>query len=127
MLDKKTYEDMPEAAHEAVHAARDHAQAVEVARDAQMAQFSLDNARQTKESLLEALQEVFGDGDSKDPGKMKVLVQRVPFLCKSVDEMHYTLSELFKKVESLQDNQRWATRIIVGLFVAAVAKVVFIK
>lgn len=108
-------QEITDAAHEAVHAARDAAQAIEMARQNQIE----EAVTRTKDALLQGLKEVFGDSDSKDPQAMKVLVRRIPILCTSIEQMHQDISDL-------KDTQKWATRIVVGLFIAAVAKMVFL-
>lgn len=108
------------ASAEAVHKTKNAQQAVEFARETQLREIAAETVKQTKDALLEGLKEVFGDfGDPKDPQQMKVLVQRIPILCTTIIQMHQDISEM-------KDNQKWAVRIIVGLFIAAVAKVVFI-
>lgn len=108
-----------EASAEAVHKTKNAAQAIEIAREAQLAKAVEDTAQRTKEALLEGLKEVFGGGDSKNPQEMKVLVQRIPVLCTQIMQIHDDLSDM-------KDNQKWAVRIIVGLFIAALAKLVFL-
>lgn len=109
-----------EASALAVHKAKSAQQAVEFAREMQLREIAAETVKQTKDALLEGLKEVFGDyGDTKDPQQMKVLVQRIPILCTTIIQMHQDIADM-------KDNQKWAVRIVVGLFVAAVAKVVFI-
>lgn len=114
-----TYEQLPQAAHDVVHAARDEAQAREVSRQAQLDEAIEKTSLRTKADVLDVFQQVFGDGDSKDPHEMKVLVQRIPILCTQITQMHADIGEM-------RDNQKWATRIVVGLFITAVAKMVFL-
>ncbi len=71
----------------------------------------------TKEALLEALKEVFGDSD--DPAKMTVLIRRVPILCTNIEAMH-------RSIEEMKDNQKWVVRIIIGAVVAALLKLVLV-
>lgn len=115
-MEDLTYEDTPQASHDAVHAARDAQQAVELAREVQLEKAVKETARQTKEALLEGLKEVFGD-TSEDPGQMKVLVRRIPILCTSIDQMH-------KDISDIKDSQKWAMRAIVGGMISIVVAVV---
>ncbi len=103
-----------EASAEAAHKAKGAQQAIEIAREAQLAQA----VARTKDALLEGLKEVFGSGDSGNPREMRVLVHRIPILCTRIDAMD-------KNIQEMRDNQKWAVRIIVALFLAAVGKVVF--
>ncbi len=99
----------PESA-EAVHKAKNAAQAVEMAREAQ----AREQADMNKQALLSALREVFGDGDgARDPREMRVLVQRIPILCTSILAMHAS-------IEKMENNQTWVTRAIIGGVIAAV-------
>lgn len=114
------YADLPEEAHRAVHAARDHAQAIETARQVQLEEAVEKTALRTKSDMLDALREVFATSDeNKDPKQMSILIQRIPLLCLNIEQMHNDISEL-------KDSQKWAVRIVVGLFIAAVAKMVFL-
>lgn len=108
-----------EASAEAVHTAKNAQQAIEFAREAQLRQAVEETARRTKESLLEGLKEVFGEGDNKDPEQMKILVRRIPVLCTNVNQMHDDISDI-------KDNIKWAVRIVLGAVILAVLKVIFI-
>lgn len=104
---------------EAINAASVHAEAVERARVAQIQETVQETARVTKEALLESLKEVFGDGDNKDPEQMKILVRRIPILCTNVEAMH-------ERLDSIDENIRWAVRIILGGVLLAILKLVLI-
>lgn len=108
-----------EASDQAVHKAKSAAAAVELAREAQQAELVEKTAQKTKEALLEGLKEVFGDGDYPESSQMKILVARVPILCTSIEAMH-------KSIESIESNQAWVVKIIVGAVVLAVLKLVLI-
>lgn len=95
--------DAEAASAEAVHKARGAAQALEVARQAQLYDAVERTAARTKEQLLEALGEVFGNDNAKDPAQMKVLVQRVPLLCQSVAQTHSDISEIKDSLNKLSD------------------------
>lgn len=104
---------------EAVQKTKNAQQAIELAREAQIARAVEETARRTKADVLEVIQQVFGQESKKDPGEMKILVQRIPILCTQIVQMHNDIAEM-------KDSQKWATRIVVGLFIAAVAKMIFI-
>ena len=65
-----------------------------------------------KEIVTEALREVFGEGDNKDPEQMKVLVRRIPILCTNVEAMH-------NSIDKMEANIQWITRLIIGTVVLA--------
>lgn len=65
-----------EASADAVHKAKSAAQAVEMAREAQLSELVEQTAQKTKQALLEGLKEVFGDGDEKNPAQMKIQIGR---------------------------------------------------
>ena len=101
----------PEA-EEAIHKAKNAAQAVEAAREAQITKAVEDTAVRTKQSVLEALIQIFGN-ETEDPQQMKVLVRRIPILCSTIDAMHEDIAQLV-------DNQRWVTRTAIGSFITIV-------
>lgn len=111
-----------QASAEAVHTAKNAAQSLETARQVQLAEAVAltvsETNRQTKETLVAALKEVFGRGDSSDPEQMTLLAQKIPLVCLNIQQMHSEITEL-------KDSQIWAVRVVVGLFIAALAKLVF--
>lgn len=96
-----------EASAIAVHKAASLQQATETARELQLQDIIEESARRTEASILKGLKEVFGDSDSEDPQKMKVLVRRIPILCTSVMKMHDDLSEI-------KGNIKWAMRLFIS-------------
>lgn len=108
-----------EASAEAIHKTKGAQQAIELAREAQLAKAVEETAQRTKETLLEALKEVFGDSDTKDPEQMKVLVRRIPILCTNVEQMHTDIA-------SIKDNITWGVRIVIGAVLLAILKVIFL-
>jgi len=50
----------------------------------------------TKQQLLEALKEVFGEGDN--PAQMKILVRRIPIICTNIEEMHEGIKDIKEHV-----------------------------
>lgn len=110
---------LEQASAEAVHKAKNAAQAVEMVREAQMAKLVEDTAIRTKEALLEGLKEVFGEGDNKDPEQMKVLVRRIPILCTNVLQMHDDIADV-------KGDIKWGVRIVIGAAILGVLKLIFI-
>ncbi len=94
-----------DASEEAVHKAKNAAQAIEVAREAQLARAVEQTALRTKESLLEGLKEVFELGEPK--GEMRVLWSRIPILCVLFEEVKNDVAEL-------KEDARYNRRLIIG-------------
>lgn len=113
-----THDKAQEASAEVVHKAKGVAQAVETARELQMAELAQKTATATKESLLEGLKEVFGGSDNENPQEMKVLVRRIPILCVNIANMHSDIADM-------KDNIRWGVRIVIGGVIAAVLALLF--
>ncbi len=102
------YEDMSPEAHAAVHAARDEAQAREMARQVQLEE-AIDKASlQTKADVMEVLEKVFGNTEPKNPKEMSILVQRIPILCTQILQMHSDIGEI-------KDNNKWLVRAVFGM------------
>ncbi len=95
METKLTYEDMPDAAHEAVHAARDAAQAVEVARQTQLLSFK----EETKNSFVEAIQDAFGD--YKQQGRF-VDLKQIPLICAQIINIHNNIEEIVEMMKQVK-------------------------
>lgn len=87
-----------EASADAVHKAKSAAQAVEMAREAQLSELVEQTAQKTKQALLEGLKEVFGDGDEKNPAQMKILIRRIPIICTQIDKIHTDIAWTSKVV-----------------------------
>jgi hypothetical protein len=107
-----------EAAAVAVHKAKSLQQAVETARELQTAEVIAETAKRVEASLLKGLREVFGDGDPKEPGQMKILVQRVPILCVAVKQTQDDIAEIKK-------NMDWAVKLIIGAVVVGLIALLF--
>lgn len=105
-----------EASAEAVHKAKGAAQAVEAARQAQLAELVQQTAQSTRDALMAGLKEVFGDSDAKDPDQMKILIRRVPILCTQITQMHEDLA-------NMRTDSMWSKRIFV--FAAPIMLAVF--
>lgn len=106
-----------DASAEAVHKVKNAAQAVEFARETQLAEAVAKTAEATKQALLAGLKEVFGESDSENPKEMKILVRRIPILCTNIENMHQAL-------QKMQENQTWVVRFIIGGVIAAVLALV---
>lgn len=117
----------PEAEN-AVHKAKNAAQALEIAREVQLAEVVEKTALRTKESLLEGLREVFGDGDAaKDPKELRVLVHRIPIICEDVKEMKRDISDTASSVAKINDNLSRVVWIILTAVILAILGLIFVK
>lgn len=124
-----------EASAEAIHKAKNAQAAVELAREAQLAKAMEEAVQRTKDALLEGLKEVFGDSDSEDPTRMKVLVRRIPILCTNIEQMHLDIGEIKKTIDSNKkstDDNSWLLRqimlgigtLFIGLLLALFTKII---
>lgn len=86
-----SYGDIPEASHEAVHAARDAAQALEVAREQQVQK--LGNIVQERFERVLA----FGTEQEKS-----MILARVPYICQDIKDINGTLSEIKRMMEQVK-------------------------
>lgn len=82
-----------EASREAVHAARDAAQAIETARAVQATVLH----ESTTASLTEALREVFGEYTEQ---QRFIDLKRVPLICKQIEYIHENIAE----IKTMMDN-----------------------
>lgn len=108
-----------EASENAAHKAKSAQLAVELAREAQLDEAIKKTAIETKAALLEGLKEVFDFSDSNDSGDMKILVRRIPLICQDVKQIHTDIA-------SINDNLKWATRIVLGAVIVGLLKLIFI-
>lgn len=108
------------ASSEAVHKIKNAQQAIEIAREAQLAEAVAQTAKQTREAVFSSLKEIFGEGDAKDPEQMKILVRRIPILCTNIETMHTDIA-------SIKSNITWGVRLVLGGVLLAVLKVIFIS
>jgi Fe-S cluster assembly ATPase SufC len=115
-----------DASKEAVHTAKNAAQAVEVARQTQMIEVAKAAAAETKIMLMESLREVFGEGDQKNPEQMQILVQRIPLICQDVNQIHVDIREVKDSVEKINNNTVWGVRLILGTVILAILKVILL-
>lgn len=84
-----------EKSRKAVHAARDAAHAVEVARLAQAEATKKD----TTDALSDALRQVFGEHENS---RRFIDITRIPLICKSIIDIHENLKDI---KNDLQNNQ----------------------
>lgn len=107
------------ASEQAVHKIKNAQQAIELAREAQLAEAVTQTAHQTREAVFSSLKEIFGEGDPKNPGQMKILVNRIPFICDDVRRIH-------SDIASIKNNITWGVRIVLTAVLLAVLKVVLL-
>jgi hypothetical protein len=109
----------PEA-HKAAHAAKNAQQAVEIAREAQIAEMVAKTAEETKRAVFEGLQQIFRPADKNDPGQMTIIHQKIPVICADVATIKSDIAEL-------KDDSKWNKRAIIGgaiaLGFAAITKI----
>lgn len=102
-----------EASREAVHKAKSAQQAIEFAREAQMAQMVTETAQKTKDALLEGLKQVFGDtSDSDSPNQMKILVRRIPILCTHFEKVQQDIGDIKLMVKDNSSDHETRLRVI---------------
>ncbi len=90
-----------EASAEAVHKTKNAQQAIEIAREAQMAS-----------AIAQAVKEVFSLDDGNGQ-KRFVDISRVPLICQAVVGID-------QRLKSIEGNMTWGVRIIIGAFIMGV-------
>jgi len=116
-----------EASADAVQTAGDAKQADELSREVHLAEAITRAAAETKRSLLEALREVFGEGDEKrDPDQMKILIRRIPLICNDVKAINVGMDDIKGDIASINDNLKWAVRLIIGAVILGLLKLILI-
>jgi len=108
-----------EASANAAHQAKTAQEAVEQSREVHLQEAIQKTALETKAALLEGLKEVFGEGDEHNSSQMRVLVRRIPILCQDIKAMH-------EDIAAINDNLKWAVRLVIGAILLAVVKLVLI-
>lgn len=106
-----------EASATAVTAAKVAAKAVEVSREAQLAEAVEKTAVQTKQALLEGLKEIFGGPNQEDPEHMQIIYSKIPVLCVRVDAID-------KNIEEIKDGIKWVIRMVIGAVIVALISLV---
>lgn len=99
------------AALEAIHAAKNAAQAVETARALQLVAMN----ENTTKSLVEALRQVFGEYTEQ---QRFIDTKRIPLICKQIEDIHSNIADIkqmFKTADTRYVNQDvfWPVRTIV--------------
>lgn len=82
------YEDIPPASHEAVHAARDAAQALEVARVQQMENLG--------DMVQERFEHVLAMGTEQDK---TIILARVKYICQDIKDINGALKDIIRKMD----------------------------
>jgi|GEM_PF-3627806 len=76
---------------------------------------------------IEALREVFGEGDEKrDPEQMKILIRRIPLICNDVKAINVGMDDIKGDIASINDNLKWAVRLIIGAVILGLLKLILI-
>lgn len=101
-----------EASAEAVHKAKGAAQAVETARELQIAEAVAKTKEETKMAIFEGLKEIFHPADDADPEHMKVIYGKIPILCIRMDAMD-------KNIATINENIKWGVRIVISAVLVA--------
>jgi len=105
---------------EASNDAKDAKMADELSREVHLAEAISKSAAETKIALIESLREVFGEGDEKrDPDQMKILIRRIPLICNDIKAINVGLADIKTDVTSINDNLKWAVRLILGAVILA--------
>lgn len=115
-----------QASAEAVHKAKNAAQAVENARAAQVEEAAMRAAECTKKALLEGLKEIFTDDNNKTPQEMRILIQRVPIICTNIMQMHEALGRTDASVERINTNISRVVWLVITAVLLALLKLVLI-
>lgn len=102
-----------EASHEAVERAKLAAEALEVAR---MAQLNFNDSKM-RDVLADVLRDVFGE---KENSGRFIDTSRIPLICQDIKGIHGTLDDI-------KDSMKWITRLIIGAVVLALLGLILIK
>lgn len=119
------------ASEEAIQAAAAHAEAVEVARKAQLESAAAFNIEATKDVFVAAMREVLSTGHE---GTKTLLLQKIPLLCTDMLTMKNDLSAMKQTqaaalinqttaredIATIKDNLSWGVRLVLGGMFTAV-------
>lgn len=103
----KEYEhiDLPEASHEAVHAARDAAQAIELSRQLQTekaAEAAVSKVTNRMGDIMqERMEHVLAKGTEQDKA---MILARVPFICQDIKSISFALREISQKMDQVKED-----------------------
>lgn len=109
-------QSIPEASKEAIIKAKDAAEAIEISRTQQMQDMLDKSDARNVSTLSTVLKEVFGE--FTDTGRF-IDVKRIPLICSQIAQIHTDIG-------GIQDNIKWAVRIVVGGVLLALLKLIFI-
>lgn len=104
---------------EAIHAAKNAAQAVELAREEQLVSAMRFNDERTVKLFVDAIHSVFGPVNA-DQDQMRILIPKIPLLCLTVQNQGKMMTEI-------KDDLKWATRLILGAVILAALGVILVK
>lgn len=94
-MEKKDYQNLPEASHEAVHKARDAAQAVELARQLQTTEAAEAAAQKVTANIGDIIQSrvehVLARGTEQEKS---IILARVPYICQDIKGINQALSDI---------------------------------
>lgn len=107
-------DQIPDASKEAIVKAKEAAEAIEISRSTQM-QDMLDRSDERITGLLsKVLKNVFGEYENS--GRF-IDAAKIPLICQQINQLH-------DNVASIQDNIKWAARIIIGAVILALLALV---
>ncbi len=103
MTTEQDYQDLPEASHEAVHAARDHAQKVELAREVQtnrVAKATVDEVSASIGNIVRSnIEHVLARGTEQEKS---IILARVPYICQDIKGIDQKLENIVTMMEQVK-------------------------
>lgn len=112
--DSMAYDNLPEESHEAVHAARDHAQKVELAREVQTTRVAKAAADEVSSNIGEIvrynIEHVLARGTEQEKS---IILARVPYICqdiKNIDKRLEKIVDMMGQVKSDLDTKDLKTK-----------------
>lgn len=104
------------------------AEGTTLVNEAQLVDLIERSTIRTKDALLEGLREVFSNEDtSQSPGKMSILVHRIPIICRDVLEIKSSVAATNKAVDKINDNLSRVVWIILTAVILAVLGLIIVK
>ena len=89
------YDNLPEDSHDAVHAARDHAQRVEMAREVQTTRVAKATADEVSANIGDIvrsnIEHVLAKGTEQEKS---IILARVPYICQDIKAINSSLKEI---------------------------------
>lgn len=99
-------ENLPDVSREAVHAAKDAAQAVEMAREVQTTRVAEVTAQKVSENIGDILQSriehVLARGTETDKA---IILARVPYICQDIKQINRALQDIVKMIEKNRNDR----------------------